>query len=140
MKAAENKYPTEGTYLALLLTGWLTPTVFFVYAVHFLYGFDAYFHVHLAEIMAERGIFLKEFFWASESIWLSEWFDKEWLFHVLLIPFLSLGKIEGTQLFILAVNILIVLSLWYTCRTLGLRPKAAFFWLLILPWCCWGAF
>ncbi len=132
--------PSQWLLLLILALGWLAPTAFFVYSSRFLYGFDAYFHVQLAQVMSQQGIFIKEFPWATESIWLDAWFDKEWLFHVALIPFLAFGKTAGAQLFIIFSNILIILSLWCMCRTLKLSGRAAVVWLLLLPWCCWGIF
>jgi hypothetical protein len=119
---------------------WLAPLAAFVFAARFLLGYDAYFHLQLAEVMAERGIFLQEFPWATESMWADTWFDKEWLFHVLLIPFLSLGKVAGGKAHIVFANLLIIASSWYCLRSLRVGRLQTFFWIAVLPWTCWGVF
>lgn len=49
-------------------------------------GYDGYYHIKYAQLLRERGIF-QEFPWAQFSLWREHFADKEFLFHVLLIPF-----------------------------------------------------
>ncbi len=49
-------------------------------------GYDGYYHIKYAWLLRERGIF-QEFPWAQFSLWTDNFSDKEFLFHVLLIPF-----------------------------------------------------
>ena len=49
-------------------------------------GFDGYYHIKYAWLLRTQGIF-QEFPWAQFSLWSEHFADKEFLFHVLLIPF-----------------------------------------------------
>ena len=49
-------------------------------------GYDGYYHIKYAWLLRENGIF-QEFPWAQFSLWRDHFSDKEFLFHVLLIPF-----------------------------------------------------
>ena len=49
-------------------------------------GYDGYYHIKYAQLLREQGIF-QEFPWAQFSLWREHFADKEFLFHVLLIPF-----------------------------------------------------
>ena len=50
-------------------------------------GVDAYYHVKVSELMMQHGI-LKEFPWTQVGIWKNQYSDKEFLFHVYLMPFI----------------------------------------------------
>ena len=79
---------------------------FIVYAFYqwqsdFLPGTDGYYHAKIAYVMREVG-FLKNFQWAHLSLWREQFSDKEFLFHVYLIPFtffkdLMFGAKVGTS-------------------------------------------
>ncbi len=60
-------------------------------------GNDIYFHVQISNIMKDQGLVLKSFPWTTHSVWNNAFFDKDWLFHVLIIPFLTFGKIAGAK-------------------------------------------
>lgn len=49
-------------------------------------GYDGYYHIKYAWLLRENGIF-QEFPWAQFSLWRDHFSDKEFLFHILLIPF-----------------------------------------------------
>ena len=61
-------------------------------------GNDVYFHIQLSEIMKNHGLIFDNFPWTTHSVWNNSFFDKDWLFHVFLIPFLTLGKIVGAKI------------------------------------------
>ncbi|TNE49398.1 MAG: hypothetical protein EP343_12025 [Deltaproteobacteria bacterium] len=52
----------------------------------FIPGTDGYYHIKFAYLMRTKG-FLKTFPWASMSIWSETFYDKEFLYHVYLMPF-----------------------------------------------------
>ncbi len=52
-------------------------------------GVDAYYHVKVSELMMQHGI-LKAFPWTQVSIWKDKFSDKEFLFHVYLLPFIHI--------------------------------------------------
>ncbi|MFH0942733.1 MAG: hypothetical protein V1810_01020 [Candidatus Beckwithbacteria bacterium] len=68
-------------WLGLLLIQWLTPAI---------WGADGWFHIRLAEMMKHQG-FLKTLPLAELSYFNDRFSDKDWLYHLLLIPF-TLGK------------------------------------------------
>jgi hypothetical protein len=49
---------------------------------------DPYYHIKLAALIKEKGI-LHSFPWTQFSLWKDSYFDKDFLFHILLIPFVS---------------------------------------------------
>ena len=110
---------------------WLGVIGVLVFSIEYFVGVDAYFHYQVADEMLQRGIFFDSFPYASESIWLDNYFDKEWLFHVFLTPFVATGGTEGAKWAILFCNAALVAALWFTLRSLNVaRP---FWWVLALP-------
>jgi len=68
-------------WLGLLFLQWLTPTI---------WGADGYFHIRLAEMIKHQGL-LKTLPQAQLSYFTDRFSDKDWLYHLSLVPF-SLGK------------------------------------------------
>ncbi|MDA0836334.1 MAG: hypothetical protein O2857_00975 [Planctomycetota bacterium] len=60
-------------------------------------GYDGYYHMRYAEITRTHGI-IREFPWAQFSIFNVHFSDKEFLFHLLLIPFTFGDLILGSKL------------------------------------------
>lgn len=50
-------------------------------------GIDPYYHIKISELITQQGM-LKEFPWTQVGIWKDKFADKEFLFHVYLIPFI----------------------------------------------------
>ena len=50
-------------------------------------GIDPYYYLKISELTMQRGI-LKEFPWMQTSIWKNKFVNKEFLFHVYLMPFI----------------------------------------------------
>jgi hypothetical protein len=67
-----------------------------------LYDVDGYYHLAVARAYAERGVFTT-LEWARFSIMHDGFGDKEFLFHVLLVPFVTLGDPSRGGLLALAV-------------------------------------
>ncbi|MBN3037972.1 MAG: hypothetical protein JW869_00985 [Candidatus Omnitrophica bacterium] len=63
--------------VAIIFTQFATPT---------LYGTDSYLHIRMAELIKNSGP-LNEFHWAKFSVFSKYFADKEFLYHVILIPF-----------------------------------------------------
>ncbi len=57
-----------------------------------LVGADGYFHTRMATVMAEEGLG-QGFRWTQASVWKDRFADKEFLFHVLLMPFVALDDV-----------------------------------------------
>jgi hypothetical protein len=78
---------------------------------------DSYFHLAVARAYTEVGFFA-ELDWARFSLMAERFGDKEFLFHVLLMPFASLGEgAEGGRVALAFLNALIAAALAY----LGMR-------------------
>ncbi len=126
-------------YLPLLvaLAVWGGMIALQLFPSNYLHGTDGYYHVRVSQVMVEQGMDLESFPYATESIWSNRFFDKEWLFHVYLMPFLGLGLLRGAQVAVLLLNLGIVLALWYGCRRMGLRQPG---WLIaLLPFLAYTA-
>ena len=101
-------------------------------------GSDVYFHIQIAEIMKSHGIIFENFPWATHSVWKDGFFDKDWLFHVYLIPFLALGKIAGAKAALLTIVFLIGLAWGLLFKVL--KCKYIFIALLFTLFCSGYAF
>ncbi len=119
---------------------WLMPVAYFVLSARFLIGFDAYYHVQLSKFMVSDGIFLQKFPWATETIWVEAWFDKEWFFHLLLLPFVAALDTVGAQILLLLLVGACCFSIIYFLRGLEMSSRAIRFWIALLPFFCWGIF
>lgn len=52
----------------------------------FIIGYDGYYHAKYAFLLRTLGL-MREFKWAAHSLWATQFSDKEFLYHVYLIPF-----------------------------------------------------
>ena len=93
-------------------------------------GFDGYYHIKYAWLLREHGIF-QEFPWAQFSLWRDHFSDKEFLFHVLLIPFTFFDQLDTgakhaavvlAALFVVNFNIILRLH----------RVPLRYLWVLLL--------
>ncbi len=81
-----------------------------------LVGNDAYFHTRYAGVLAERGP-QDTFRWNQASVLKNRYVDKEFLFHVLLIPFLGDEMRTGPKaLTVLLAAALFALLAWVVAR------------------------
>jgi hypothetical protein len=125
--------------LALATACWLGVVGVLVYSQsHTHIGIDAYYHVGAARYLADAGLFVDNFPFAVESIWADRYFNKDWLFHVLLIPMLSIGLVSGPKLLVLLLNASIIAALYYCGRSLGARRIG--WWLLLVPFGTFGVY
>lgn len=56
---------------------------------------DGYYHAKIALLMGHEPLAAPGFRWTTISIWAEGYADKEWLFHVALLPFAQLGQWLG---------------------------------------------
>ncbi|MCG3185320.1 MAG: hypothetical protein ICCCNLDF_03535 [Planctomycetes bacterium] len=94
-------------------------------------GADGYYHIKMAWLYrtGEVGEAGGDFHWTRESLWNGEFSDKDYLFHVYLVPFTlfadgpgdAQGLITGAKLGISVLGALLVLSLFTALRLLGAR-------------------
>ncbi|MEO0812519.1 MAG: hypothetical protein AAFY60_06625, partial [Myxococcota bacterium] len=89
-------------------------------------GTDAYYHIKIAWIYATEGIPRDGFPWAQYSIWKDHFFDKEFGFHVLLIPFTFGDLATGAKLASVTYGALVYPSFYLILRFS--KVKHAWFW------------
>lgn len=105
-------YLTAGvvTYLILLICAMqmLSPL---------LMDTDSLYHTRYANLFFDQGM-SRSFQWTQQSIWKDSFADKEFLFHVYLVPFCVNGNylIFGGKLAVILLNIAILLSLLHILR------------------------
>ncbi len=89
-------------------------------------GNDAYYHIQIAKTMLNGGHWvITNFPWTTCSIWSSPFFDKEWLFHVFLIPFVSLfGDYDGANIATIALVAAAAASWGALLKALGVKRIA----------------
>jgi hypothetical protein len=86
-----------------------------------LLGADAYHHTRVAKIIADSGI-IHDFPWTQASVFKDSYADKQFLFHVLLIPFLGSDLTFGPKLLTVILTALsLALLAWITLRH-GIGP------------------
>ncbi len=85
-----------------------------------LAGVDAYYHLRCASYLSDQGLTETTLPWTRLSLFATHWADKEFLFHVALIPFASPddlmqgGKLALTTINALQVGILLAIGLrWF---------------------------
>ncbi|RME85019.1 MAG: hypothetical protein D6785_04915, partial [Planctomycetota bacterium] len=80
---------------ALLIWGFIFfILLFFQFFSELLFGSDGYYHIRLAEIMGREGLVLHDFPWHRIGLWSHSFADKEFLFHVYLLPFTWLQNLQ----------------------------------------------
>lgn len=103
---------------------------FLQFQAPYINGYDGYYHIKYAWLLRQQGI-IQEFPWAQFSLWRDHFADKEFLFHVLLIPFtwfdnLASGAKHATVFFasVFVANFNLLLRLH--------RIPLRYLWLLLL--------
>jgi len=85
-------------------------------------GFDVFYNVEIADIMRHGNWVVEKFPWTTCSIWTNSYFDKEWLFHLYIIPFISFfGKIQGIKLMTASSGFFIALAWGVLLKTAGVK-------------------
>jgi hypothetical protein len=111
---------------------WLLPGLFFLYALA-LYGGtalfqrglferDGYFHARLAQLMPVRGI-SRAFPWTQLSTWREHFCDKEFLYHLGMMPFARIGNdpILGARIFATLLSVAVLVALYLVVRAHRVR-------------------
>jgi len=98
-------------------------------------GYDAYYHIQMADLMRTSGEWaIKEFPWTTCSSWSEPFFNKDWLFHIYLVPFaLLFGKITGAKIAIIFTAFIIAMAWGVLLKTL--KVKQIFFAMLFMIFC-----
>jgi hypothetical protein len=109
--------------LAVLL---VTATVvgFLVTATPGLHGYDGYFHIRYAEVLRTEGI-SRSFPWWQETFLRDHWADKDFLYHVLLIPFTIGNLVTGAKVAAVVFASAAMGTVYLVLRALGATLPAA---------------
>ncbi|MFC1610233.1 hypothetical protein ACFL6C_04740 [Myxococcota bacterium] len=126
---------TEHPRLALFLEATI---IFVCVCIHQTYlqfssphlpGTDGYYHIKLAWLIRTEGL-PDSFPWAAFSLWNEHFFDKDFGFHLLLIPFTFGDLIFGAKLAAACYGAAVFTSFYLVLRLQGIR--APWFWTLLL--------
>lgn len=90
---------------------------------------DGYFHVKVAALLRARGV-LDAFPWTAFSLWSEHYFDKEWLYHLLLGAFAGGDLVRGAKWAAVTFGTAVFVSFFLVLRASGIRT--AWFWTLLL--------
>lgn len=87
-----------------------------------LFERDGYYHARLAQLMPERGI-SQSFPWTQLSTWKDRYCDKEFLYHLAMMPFAQLGSepIMGARIFAVLLSVSVIGALYWVLRANEVR-------------------
>lgn len=130
---------TPQLFRRLALNSWVQGTLIFIIAFGLLlsfqfmtpglFGFDAFYHLGMAEEMLEQGI-VQDFPWLYYTVFSQNYVDHHLLFHVALMPFVFFNKIIGGKIAIALFGALAIEVFYLLMRKLKVRY--AFVWAVIL--------
>ncbi|MGE5285069.1 MAG: hypothetical protein ACM3OG_08880 [Actinomycetota bacterium] len=92
-----------------------------------LFERDGYYHARFARMMPERGL-SRHFPWTQISTWKDRFCDKEFLYHLAMMPFAQIGEepIFGARLFACLLSVAVVVTLFCVLRANRARWPAFF--------------
>ncbi len=103
---------------------------FYQFQTPYLPDTDGYYHIKMAYMLREYG-FISDFRWAHLSLWCEHFSDKEFLYHVYLIPFTYFDDmLFGAKLATVIMASIVFVSFYRILRLNNI--KHAWFWLLLL--------
>lgn len=127
-------FGAQGRFLVLALLGWALVVGFMqapLLRPAVLIGPDSHYHAALSQRMLERGPFFDDFPWATETLWVQRYFDKDWLFHLYLAPFVGGDPVLGGKLAVLLLALGVAAAYWALLTAAGVRRPLL--WVLALP-------
>lgn len=112
-----------------IINNWalILPLLFFLYVAALfgttailqdgLFERDGYYHARFAQMIPERGLD-RSFPWTQLSTWRDNFCDKEFLYHLAMMPFAQIGNdpIFGARLFALLLSISVLVTLFMLLR------------------------
>jgi hypothetical protein len=108
--------------------GKIAPVLFFIYAASLfgvtavhqkgLFERDGYYHARYARMMPDRGL-SRSFPWTQLSTWNSRFCDKEFLYHLAMMPFARIGHdpLVGAWVFALLLSVTVLAVLYVLLRS-----------------------
>ena len=129
MKILSNPFSSRGEIIAVYLVSLLIFGAL-QFQSPYLPGTDGYYHIKFAYLMRQNGI-LWEFPWATVSLWTEHFSDKEFLYHLYLIPFTYFSNlVTGIKVATVLLAALAVTSFYAIVKSNAVRYP--FFWYLAL--------
>jgi len=119
------------------LRTWIPPGLLALYALLLfgatalfqegLFERDGYFHARFAALMPTQGL-SRAFPWTQLSIWRDRFCDKEFLYHLAMLPFARLGQdpILGARIFGVLLSIAVLVTFYAVLRAQRVRFPAIF--------------
>lgn len=89
-----------------------------------LHGYDGYFHIRYAQVLRSEGI-SRSFPWWQETFLRDHWADKDFLYHVLLIPFTLGSLVTGAKVAAVVFASAAMGTVYLVLRALGAGLPAA---------------
>lgn len=101
------------------------------FSANHILGPDGYYHTRYSNLLPQRGL-SREFPWTEHSLWRFRFSDKEFLFHVLLIPFCrnEASMVLGGKAAMALLAFSLFVAFFLVCLRLGLRWP--FLWTFLL--------
>ena len=127
---------------------WLFPALVLVYVLGLfswaafatggLFERDGYFHARFAETMPQRGL-SRAFSWTQLSTWKDRFCDKEFLYHLAMMPFAQLGQepLRAVQVFAVLLSATVLALMFFVLRAHRVPWPALFVFLTL---CSGGLF
>lgn len=97
-------------------------------ASQFMMGEDSYYHIKFAYLSRVHGI-IREFPWAQFSIWKEHFYDKEFLYHLILEPFTFGDLSYGGKLAAVMLGTALFVTLYHVIRSN--KFKYPLFWTMM---------
>lgn len=95
-----------------------------------IYGADGHLHIRMAEFLRTMGPWY-DFHWTQFSIFIDKFSDKDFLYHLLLIPFTFFGDIfQGAKLSTVFFYLMLLLTMYWMLKKYSRRSIVWFFLLL----------
>ena len=124
--------PKELRIWALILGGIAMLAV--QYSIPTLWEADGYYHIRMAEAVRREGP-VKKFHWARYSYFATNFADKDFLYHVLLIPFTAFsGFFPGAKAAAVFFAFLLFLAYFYVLKERAGGAWAPALWTFPAPW------
>lgn len=117
--------------IAAILIG-IAVIVFAQFSIPTLFDADGYYHIRMAKFITQYGPYL-DFHWARYSILAEHFVDKDFLYHLLLIPFTFLpdmifGAKIAAVVFAAALYLVFFLAFEALCRA-AINPAVSYYFL-----------
>ncbi|HYF51667.1 MAG TPA: hypothetical protein VEJ63_19790 [Planctomycetota bacterium] len=147
MDSAVQPQPEETTLTRLARSRWIVLLPFAYILGQFLLVYlgseglferDGYYHARFANLLPSFGL-SRDFHWTQFSTWNGQFCDKEFLFHVLMVPFTldSNEPVTGAKVFGALLGCGVFLALFLVLRAHGARLPVLF---TLLPLCMGATF